>query len=157
MSTRKKSDWTETILYVGIFILALVFLYQFLKLWAAGTASLANLGATISNAASNTVAAVESGLNSLVTAPSAFIGNLLGAAPDLLSLGTTFISSLLSTIFAGGLFSSLGTFLSAIFGNVSPILAGAGSSYNTTVPVGPAGPSTTPVSGPPGSSFSIGQ
>jgi ABC-type arginine transport system permease subunit len=130
MKIKKSSSWWDTFLWVGVFILVLMFLYQLLKLWQAGTATVANLGTSIGQALTNTVAAVESGLSGLLTSPAAVFSSLFSSIPDLLTLFFSFIGS----VSFAGILSGLASFITNLFGGLtaSPIVAGAGASATST-------------------------
>jgi hypothetical protein len=157
---KKKADWTETILWVALFLLVLVFIYELLKIWNSATATLASLGTAITTAASNTVASIESALSGLLTSPSAVLSNIFGAIPNLLSLATAFFGSLLTSITSGGITGILGGIggaIGSLFGTALPITSGAGASTTTTLLPSTTGPSTPVNNGTPGSTFSISQ
>lgn len=133
MKIKKSSSWWDHFLYLGIFLLALVFLYQLLKLWQQGTATLSNIGGTIAAAAGNTVAAVEAGLATLVTNPLALLSGLTGLIPDFLGLLTGFLGIFSLT----GLLTGIASFIASLFGGITaePISSGQGSSApGATVP-----------------------
>jgi hypothetical protein len=138
MAIKKKTDWTETLLYVFIAIIFLIFLYQLLKLVNAGN----NFFSSIPQALANSVAAVESGLASLITSPLSFLTGFLGSIPALLSyIFGGFLSLLtgqweLSTIF-GGITGGL----SSIFGSATPVNTSTGSSTPAVLT-----PTTSPAS-----------
>lgn len=112
MSKGKKSaDWWDTFLYIGCGILIFIFLYQLLKLWNAGQATAANFGQAIAQAAANTVGAIESGFESLVTAPSELLAGITGGFTGFLSL----IGSFFSAFDPSGFIASIGTAFSSLF------------------------------------------
>jgi hypothetical protein len=136
MSAKKSSggDWWETLLWVGVFLLVAIFIYQLLKLWQAGVASASNAATSLGQAFDNTVAAVENGFNNLLTAPATFLQTLFGAVPDLLNLIVNFAQGL----FAGDIFSNLAGFFGGVLGSLfaSPnavVTTGLGSSSSGTI------------------------
>ena len=146
MAKTRSSSWWETFLWVGIFIIAMIFLYQLLKLWNAGVATANSAVASIGQAMGNTVSAIENGFTGLLSTPGAVISELINGIPSLLSLFVSFVS----TLFVGGIFTSIINFVLGIFGSSSATNTGQGSGYPTTVT------STTapvPASGIQGSDF----
>lgn len=106
-ASKKSSSWWDNLLYIGIFILAVMFLYQLLKLWSAGEAKLSNLWSTFSTAAGNTLSAIESGFSTLLTSPLSLFSSLFSSIPNFF----TWALGLL----AGFSFSGLTGFIQALF------------------------------------------
>jgi hypothetical protein len=132
MASSKKMDWWETFLYLGLFLLIALFLYQLLQLWNKGVATATNGWAAISQAATNTIASIETGFQNLLTAPATFLANLLGGFPDLLNLVFSFFSNLVF----GNIITGTLSFIGSIFGgflnlfsttSTAPITSGAGA------------------------------
>jgi hypothetical protein len=137
MKIRKSSSWWDTFLWLGIFLLVVIFLYQLLKLWQAGQATLSNAGNAIGQAFTNSVAAVENGLSSLVTNPLDLVTTLFGLAPSFLSLVFSFFSSLV----LGDFLTDVITFVTNIFGGLTaaPIVSGSGSTSTSSGASDPTG------------------
>lgn len=128
----RKSDWWETMLYLGLFLLIALFLYQLLQLWNKGVATATNGYQTLSQALSNTLASIETGFANLVTAPATFFSNLFMGFPNLLNLLISFVSSLAF----GDIITNLLSWAGSIFGGIlnlfstsgtAPITSGAGA------------------------------
>lgn len=152
---RAKSDWWETFLWFGLFILIAMFIYQMLKLWNQGVATVDNAASTVSTALGNTATELENFLTGLVTSPIAAIESVFSSAPDFLNLFFNFASSL----FLGGALSSILSWGYSLFaGLLSPfftapiVTTGLGSSYSGVVPTSPI-PAPVPIA-PPVATFS---
>jgi hypothetical protein len=129
MAGKRKTDWWETFLWVGVFFLMLIFLYELLKLWNSTTKTVGGLISSIPQALTNAIGTVESGLASLVTSPFTAIANLLDSGPGLLNLVLGFFSSL----FLGSFWSDILTAFTSIFGGLAlPVTTGLGSSASGT-------------------------
>jgi phage-related minor tail protein len=144
MSKSKKSmDWWDIALWAGAFLLILIFLYQLLKLWAAGAVTASNAAQAVQQAFANTVAAVENGLQTLVTAPGTFLNNFLGLVPSFLSLLTNFLTAFTFGGVISGIISFFTGILSNLFTSAAPISSGTGSSTTTTGLPSSAGPANS--------------
>lgn len=131
MKIKKSTDWGTILLYIAVIILGLLFIYELMKLIAAGK-SLAEAAAT---AFSNTVGQIESALTGLLTGalnPLTLLPSLLSFLPNFLSLLFPFILSL-PALFLSFIGSITGSSIGNLFGSAAPMTTGAGSSY--TVPV----------------------
>lgn len=120
-TARRKDDWWDIALYLGIFILAITLLYQFMKLISSGSGVAGSLG----QAVSNSVQAFENGLTALVTAPFNFITYVLDLIPTVFS---TIFTSVFALLTGGFDFSTLGTIGGIFQTTAPPITTGLGQS-----------------------------
>jgi hypothetical protein len=160
MKIRKKTtDWWETFLYAGIFLLLLVFIYELLKLWNAGQVALNGWLASIGQALSNAIGTIETALNTLVTAPAAFFSNLFSAFPNFLNLVTGFFSAIFSGLVTGSLLSSIfgpiGTAVGVAASATAPLTTGLGSAASGSSPSGVI-QAPTPIAQPSASTYTLG-
>lgn len=131
-AAKKQIDYTDILLYGGLFILLTIFLFQLLKLWNNGNNSLSNFfTSTIPQAAENTLAAIESALTGGVTNPLSSVDSIFSWIPSFFSLVWAFITDTLGSIIPGfGLASGVVSLLSP---TASPADTGNGSSYSPTI------------------------
>lgn len=136
---KSKTDWWDTLLYVGLFFLIGLFLYQLLKLWQSGTATAGTALQSLAQAAANTIAAVENFLSSLVTSPAAAIAAIFDGVPQFLALLFSFFTT---AGIAAGIGSWFGSLFGDLFGSAAPISTSQGAAYT-----GSPSTSTTPIIG----------
>lgn len=141
MKIRSKNSWWDIALYLGVFLLVIVFLYQLLKLWQAGVATIGNIPSALSQAFSNTVAAVEAGLAAAVTSPLGFLSSLFAYFPDFLSLALNFLGSLSF----GSILPTIAGLITSLFGIFSTPSSATTSTGSSTAPT--TAPTSTPSSG----------
>jgi hypothetical protein len=145
MAGKKKSiDYTDILLYGGLFILLTIFLFQLLKLWNNGNNSLSNFfTSTIPQAFENTLGAIETALTGGVTSPVSSISSLFDWIPSLLSLIWSFFIGLITGLIPGAGAASLASDALGLFGSTLPADTGNGSSYSPTISGTPTGTGST--------------
>ena len=156
-NSRSKSSFWDNALYLGLFILALVVLYELLKLWQAGAVKANGIISSIGTAFNNAIADVEAGVSSLVTAPATFFAGITSGLTSLVAL----LSSWVAGFSLANLFSGIVAFLSGLTGGAvataagssiatpttnAPIDTGLGASVSGTSPnpIGVTSPPTSP-------------
>lgn len=152
----------EILLYGGIFLLMIVFIFQLMKLWNAAQGGIGGLLAAIPAAFANALTAVEQGLTNLITSPIAAVLNWFNFIPAFLSLFVGFISNIFGGIFGFGTAS-----LGSVFGSTTvPANVGLGSSaygfspnnsvstFGDSIVTGPAITTISPSSGVASGDFS---
>jgi hypothetical protein len=131
---KKQIDWTDLLLYGGIFLLVTVFLFQLLKLWNNGINSFTSFLSAIPTAAENTISSIENALTRAVTSPLSSVSSLLSSPISILSwlwsLITGIFTGLVTVLFPGAAAAStLGSMFSS---SATPVNVGNGSAYPST-------------------------